>query len=206
TGCENGLEREADRRRDDGADNNGFPPIRELETVVFDFGAVWRYNDSNVDLGTEWKDPAYRDRTWKSGPAEFGFGEGDEDTLVADLDPNVPSIYFRKAFELPRVPRGGAINLKFDDGAAVWVNGRQVAEFDFGDGAAFSEYATGDDATNRETVRFDAKNPFVAGKNLMAVMVKNVDEDSSDLSFDARLALEIDPPGPGSEPDPFFQP
>src|SRR5512137_634724 len=47
-------------------------------------GAVWKYLNPGLDPGTSWRAPNLDDRGWPSGPAQLGFGDGDEATL---LDP-----------------------------------------------------------------------------------------------------------------------
>ena len=45
-------------------------------------GSVWKYLDDGSDQGTAWLAPTFDDSSWPSGPAQFGFGEADERTLL----------------------------------------------------------------------------------------------------------------------------
>src|SRR5205085_11290498 len=66
--------------------------------------ATWKYRDNGANLGTSWRMPAYNDSPWVSGPAELGYNEGDEATVVSfGPDPNNKYIttYFRKSFSVP---------------------------------------------------------------------------------------------------------
>src|SRR5689334_11147792 len=45
-------------------------------------GSVWKYYDQGTDLGTAWRNPGYADGAWASGPAQLGYGDGDETTVV----------------------------------------------------------------------------------------------------------------------------
>ena len=58
-------------------------------------GAVWRYLDDGSDQGTAWREPSFDDSGWKSGPAQFGFGDGDEATVIAR---GAITYYFRHSF------------------------------------------------------------------------------------------------------------
>ena len=62
-------------------------------------GAVWKYLDAGIDQGT-WREPAFDDTTWPVGPAQLGFGDGDEATVLNRLPGGVPIItaYFRRSF------------------------------------------------------------------------------------------------------------
>jgi hypothetical protein len=39
---------------------------------LVEYTNVWKYNDSGADLGTAWREPAYIDSAWPSGPGLFG--------------------------------------------------------------------------------------------------------------------------------------
>jgi len=45
-------------------------------------GSVWKYLDTGIDQGTAWREPAFDDTGWLAGPAQLGFGDGDEATLI----------------------------------------------------------------------------------------------------------------------------
>ena len=46
-------------------------------------GATWRYLDDGSDQGSAWADPTFDDSAWAAGPAELGYGDGDEATVVS---------------------------------------------------------------------------------------------------------------------------
>ena len=69
---------------------------------------------------------------WTSGPAQLGYGDGDEATTVGyGSDPNNKYIttYFRKTFTVanPSQFNGLTLDLLRDDGAVIYVNGQEVA-------------------------------------------------------------------------------
>src|SRR5688572_33317131 len=43
-------------------------------------GAVWKYLDNGTDQGTAWRGTSFADGSWLSGPAQLGYGDGDEAT------------------------------------------------------------------------------------------------------------------------------
>ena len=64
-------------------------------------GSSWRYNDSGSNLGTAWRAPAYNDASWPAGPAQLGYGDGDESTVLsygASTTNRRITYYFRRAF------------------------------------------------------------------------------------------------------------
>ena len=46
-------------------------------------GSTWLYMDDGSDLGTAWRATDYDDSDWRSGPAQLGFGDGDEATTLS---------------------------------------------------------------------------------------------------------------------------
>src|SRR6185295_1874260 len=54
----------------------------DVNTPLVPKGALWKYLDNGSDQGTAWRAPAFNDSTWASGPAQLGFGDGDEATAV----------------------------------------------------------------------------------------------------------------------------
>ena len=45
-------------------------------------GATWKYLDNGSNQGTAWRAPAFGDAAWASGPAQLGYGDGDEATVI----------------------------------------------------------------------------------------------------------------------------
>lgn len=177
---------------------NNFPFTR-LACSLFTLSqpeAQWRYLDDGSNQGTAWRLPAFDDSTWALGNAELGYGDGDEATVVSfGGDPaNKPiTTYFRRTFVVPdpTVYTGLTIRLKRDDGAVVYLNGIEVLRSNMPAGAiSFATPAAGDAVGPAEAAFFAAAvDPalLVAGSNLLAVEVHQVDPTSADLSFDLEL-------------------
>src|SRR5262245_7917215 len=53
------------------------PPI-----ILVGRGSVWKYLDDGSDQGTTWREPGFVDSEWQAGPAQLGFGDGDEATVL----------------------------------------------------------------------------------------------------------------------------
>jgi len=94
-------------------------------------GAVWKYFDQGIDLGTAWRGTGFGDGSWASGPARLGFGGDGEVTMVSyGPDPNNKYVttYFRKSFYVTNAAALTTLtlNLLRDDGAVVYLNGVEV--------------------------------------------------------------------------------
>ena len=57
----------------------GAEAIPKEETLV-EAGSIWNYVDDGSDQGTAWYGIGFDDSGWVSGPAELGYGDGDEVT------------------------------------------------------------------------------------------------------------------------------
>src|SRR5262245_31779965 len=71
------------------------------QTQLVSTGAVWKYLDTGTDPGPSWQALDYDDSLWEMGPAQLGYGDGDEATTNRfGPDPNNKFIttYYRHAF------------------------------------------------------------------------------------------------------------
>jgi hypothetical protein len=100
-------------------------------TSLIHGGEVWKYSDGGQDLGTNWAQPAYDDSAWSNGIARLGYGDPTVATTVSyGSDPanKNPTTYFRHWFAM--AANAVITNLNFRlagaDGAAVWLNGREI--------------------------------------------------------------------------------
>jgi hypothetical protein len=138
---------------------------------------------------------AFDDGARASGPAQLGYGDGDEATVVSfGPNPNSKYIttYFRATFQATAVPATLTLGLLLaDDGAVAYVNGVEVARDNMPAGVVTSSTraASNRSGTAESETRSFAIPPSVvqAGTNTIAVEVHQDVPSSSDLSFQASL-------------------
>ncbi|MEL7118267.1 MAG: DUF4397 domain-containing protein [Bacteroidota bacterium] len=164
---------------------------------------IWRYNDTVVGIDSSWTTLDFDDTEWRFGQAQLGYGDGDESTVLDfgdDPDNKRITYYFRKKFTVEDPSSLDAINLGLlrDDGAIVYINGEEVLrsnmpEGDIDEQTFASSVIAGSDESIFNTVELE--NLLVAGENIIAVEVHQVDLVSSDISFDLSLSGQtISPP------------
>lgn len=157
----------------------------------------WRFRDDGQDLGSAWRANGYPDAGWAQGPAQLGYGDGDETTTVSygpDPQQKWPTTYFRRSFDVADPSRFERLVLETtcDDGFAVYLNGVEVARQNLPAGAlswstlALAAVAGADE--NAWTANPVPAAGLVAGTNVLAVEVHQVTRASSDVTFDLRLA------------------
>jgi regulation of enolase protein 1 (concanavalin A-like superfamily) len=164
--------------------------------VIVPLGARWKYLDNGSNQATAWRDAAFDDSTWASGPSELGYGDNDEATTVASGPANarIPTTYFRKTIELPAGASASelSIRLKRDDAAAVYINGVQVyRDANLAAGAAYNQYAAADIPSAQENTFITIPLPaaaLVAGANVLAVEIHQGGPTSSDIGFNLELS------------------
>jgi len=166
-------------------------------------------NWSAFDLGREptgdWKALAYNDGGWMHGPGVLGYGDPVSTLLNYGDDPNNKFIttYFRKRFSVADLSAIGdslLIGLRRDDGAVVYINGKEVARSNMPSGAVAYSTLSGSN-TGSETDYYPyivPKSVLIAGTNIISVEVHQSDLASSDMTFDLELKAKPTIPIPAS--------
>ena len=161
---------------------------------------IWKFNDKGNDLLKSWIAEDFDDSQWSEGQAELGYGDRDENTTVgygSDSRNKFITSYFRKSFTVESINgiQGLKINLKYDDGAVVYVNGVESIRVNMPDTEiTFTTKAktaiSGSGETNFSTFIID-KELLKTGQNTIAVEIHQNDPASSDMSFDLEMTATI---------------
>jgi hypothetical protein len=156
--------------------------------------SAWRFNQSGTDLGSGWRAPAYNDASWSSGAGLFYLEDAALPAPKTTLLTRGPStFYFRTKFNLPVKPLGAQLRLSLilDDGAVVYLNGTEIHRVRMPDGApAYGTFATTvvDNAVEEGPFVIPG-DALVAGENVVAVEVHQVNAGSSDVVMGLALNL-----------------
>lgn len=175
-------------------------------------GATWKYRDPSIDLGSSdiivghasynvsnWKHPSFNDTgaEWKTGDAELGFSDAPRTSInIGPSGARYQALYFRKKFNVTNPAEFDSLTLevKRDDGAIIYINGREVGRSNMPGGSIGFEYVpnNGVGGTDEDTF-FPVSDPrllpsvLIAGENTICVEVHQTNNSSSDLTFDLRL-------------------
>ena len=90
-------------------------------------GSTWSFLDDGSDQGGAWTAPGFDDSGWSTGPAQLGYGDGDEATVVGfgpDPGNKYVTTYFRHAFDVTDPSLYVALRLEVlrDDGFVAFLN------------------------------------------------------------------------------------
>ncbi|NWK55491.1 lamin tail domain-containing protein [Verrucomicrobiaceae bacterium N1E253] len=174
----------------------------------------WKYFDKGESLGasdiiyghadydqTDWKNPDFDDAAWSEGPAPLGYGVmtgGVINTVISyggDATNKHLTSYFRKTFDVEEVSEIESlrIRLRRDDGAIVYLNGREIVRSNMPAGVVtFSSVATQGVGGSDESALFDFSYELKPGEllregNVLAIEVHQSGGGSSDLGVDVEV-------------------
>jgi hypothetical protein len=177
------------------------PPQGTLITL----GATWKYlatNEANAP-GPQWIQADYNEVGWGEGPAELGYGDGDEATPVpcgiATCGGDAPgkwiTSYYRKKFMVvdPNQFVSLSATLVYDDGAVVYLNGQEIYRVNMPSGPVTWATVTGTGADYQPDVRSVDPGVLMAGENIIAVEMHQSGNTSSDVSFALQLVGLLPP-------------
>ena len=190
--------------------------LNSLPETLVPTNSTWKYytdatglGASNIVVGhasyntSNWKHPDFVDTSWTSGTAVFGYKVDSAGvTTNTGLSTVIPyggvltnkwiSSYYRKEFTVTDAANIAslALRLKRDDGAIVYINGKEARRDNFTAGATVTGNTTasspGDDGAAFIEAPI-ATNLLVEGRNVITVEVHQNSITSSDVYFDMDL-------------------
>lgn len=162
-------------------------------TVLIPFGSNWKYLSDGSDQGTSWREPTLDDSSWSSGDGQLGYGDGDEETdvgYVGSASTKNATTYFRHQFSVssPDTFASIELDLLFDDGAVVYLNGKRVAAANMPTGEPSFDFYIGSTSSDNERESFTIASSLLhEGRNTIAVEIHQEGGSSSDISFDLEM-------------------
>jgi hypothetical protein len=183
--------------------DDGLLPISQVVSLV-PFGAEWRFFRGNRPPPAGWTELDFDDGDWEVGPAGFGYGDGDDATVLEDMEGNYLTVFIRRRFEVNDLSRLAGLTLfvDYDDGFVAYLNGVEVARQNVA-ATDFDSPAT----ANREAGTPEAFSIAGAlallrpGSNVLSLQGHNAGLTSSDLSLSPALEGVLLP-----DDDPFPPP
>lgn len=160
------------------------------QTIV-NWGDNWRYRRGDSDLLADWNTLGFNDSAWLSGPSGFGYGDGDDSTIVS----RSISFYARTDFTISEVDNiaEAVLHIDYDDAFVAYLNGVEFARSNIGvpgEPPGVYEFAN----TKSEARIYQGDSPEVyaitdiaqllqTGQNVLAIEVHNASWGSSDLTL-----------------------
>ncbi len=168
-------------------------PLIESRTHI-SIGDEWDYFKGLRAVDPGWQEPGFiPGPSWFSGPSGIGFGDGDDATILQDMEDRYLTVYCRRSFELSNPAIVGSLELgvDYDDGFVAYLNGVEVARSEnMGAPGSRVTRTTRPDSSREageEEVFLISPEALRAGENVLAIEVHNFSIGSGDLSLIPRL-------------------
>ncbi|HRH56941.1 MAG TPA: metallophosphoesterase [Chitinophagales bacterium] len=162
--------------------------------TVISYGSSWKYLDDGSNQGTTWTGTAFNDTAWAVGNGQFGYGDGDESTIVSyggNASNKFITTYFRKNITIGSTASylNYTMSVRRDDGIIVYIDGVEVYRNNIS-GGAFTYLTTAanaaDDGNTPQTTTLTLAQ-LPTGNHTIAVEIHQTSISSSDISFDMEL-------------------
>jgi hypothetical protein len=152
----------------------------------------WAYHVPTAASDTNWRNLSFNDASWLTGKGGFGYGDGDDSTILS----NIRAVYLRKKFSIADTLEvvKAIFNIDYDDGFVAYLNGVEIARNNIGVVGLrpnYNAYAIND----KEAEMYKGNDPdsfyvnlnllraaLQNGDNVLAVEVHNNSDFSTDLS------------------------
>ncbi|MEP2777648.1 MAG: metallophosphoesterase family protein [Luteolibacter sp.] len=171
--------------------------VPKKSTPIIPLHAQWDYLAEADGPETEmWTQLGFdsQEEGWKSGTAGFGYGDGDDRTVIKEMQGKFTTIYIRREFDIPvgtNLKRLGLL-INYDDAFVLHINGKELLS---------KGVVRGKDGVAKVLAKHEASGAeyyplrefsdfFREGKNVIALEGHNDGKDSTDLSLDPALLLD----------------
>jgi hypothetical protein len=177
-------------------------------------GDTWRYHKGTTAAQSNWKtaNDGALDASWLSGPGGFGYGDGDDATVLSDMQgaSGYTTVFIRREFQLVNAVDAAMhlrLTVDWDDAYVAYLDGVEIARSPLVPGGAGTEPPNTAAATGTHEASGGGGNPATVldlgvvgsrlgvGVHVLAVLGLNESTGSSDFSLIADLAA-IDAPVP----------
>jgi hypothetical protein len=158
--------------------------------TIIDIGQSWKYFIPSSEPSSLWKTYGFSETGWSTGASGIGFGDGDDNTVIAT---GKMSVFMRKKFTVTNLQdlKSLWLHIDYDDGFVAYLNGTEICRA--GLGTAGSEVKFDVAAVSHEAKIYTGGSPdgyniseFIyllnEKDNVLAIQVHNASTGSSDLS------------------------
>ncbi|HAK94978.1 MAG TPA: hypothetical protein DCM87_08230, partial [Planctomycetes bacterium] len=160
-------------------------------------GDLWRYFKGTAEPSggdMRWTRLGFEDSAWPEGPSGFGYGDGDDATVLADMQRNYSTLFIRKRFDVadPAAIERLVLRIDYDDGFSAFLNGQPVARRNVAAGIprAVWQAEVEREAGVPEEIDITAFAALLyPGPNILAIVGLNEEIDGGDFSLIPELLV-----------------
>lgn len=188
-------------------------PVIGMPRTLITEGDLFKYTIATGTASPQWKELDFDDAAWQEGATGFGYGDGDDATLVQS---GTRSVYLRKKFFVADVSALEELifDIDYDDAFVAYLNGVELTRANIeGNPPAYTATALTDheakiyDGGFPDRFVFDNPADFLQnGENVLSIQIHNVSNNSSDMSVIPFLsAIYNSPANEGIDPPSVLQ-
>ena len=174
--------------------SSGMQSVTEEPVIFITAGrSGWRYREGASEASSPrsvWRKLDFNeDDSWKNGQTPIGYGDGDDKTTIS-MQGKFSSLYLRRVFDIKagEIPARLTLRIYVDDGAVVWINGKEVARVNVPEGTLrYNSFANNHEAAWEEVDIPSPGSILKEGENIIAIHALNATLNSSDFSIDVEL-------------------
>jgi len=162
--------------------------IQENVTELIKRNAVWKYL-AGGQPESDWKTTEKVKDNWRSSQAGFGYGDGDDKTVLKDMRGKYSNIYIRKKFNftVQKLPESIILKIRYDDAFIAYLNGKEVARRSISSTGKVSSHEAG---KNFQSIKISLNGNLKRENNILAIEGFNTGVGSSDLTLDPYLVCK----------------
>lgn len=161
--------------------------------------AQWSYlaggQTPETELWTQLGFDIDEEEAWLQGSAGFGYGDGDDRTVLDGMKDSYTQVFIRREFEIPHGTDKRRIGLviSYDDGFVLFLNGKQVLAKSLKRSKDGTVKVSSHEAAGPEYFPLsDFAEHLKEGRNVIAIEAHNIKLDSSDFTIDPYLVIAND--------------
>lgn len=156
--------------------------------------ATWRYLAGADPDGEAWRGADFDESSWDEGVAGFGYGDGDDATVLSGMQGEFTRVYIRTLLDPALIAELEEVQLaiRYDDGFIAYLGGVEIARAAIGSGCGPSaEGVTSHEAGDWELFPLGSGAELAArlgpGPAVLALEGHNCSPTSSDFTLHPRL-------------------
>jgi hypothetical protein len=176
----------------------GASSLHGEEEVLIEVGDLWKYHKGTQVPSTPvtaWRELGFDDSAWLEGPTGIGYADGDDATVLSDMQNGYISVFLRKVFTVadPASVDELLFILDWDDGFVAHLNNVEVARDRVnGNPVPFNASATSGRESGAPEDFFLDPALLLPGDNVFTIQVHNQTLASSDLTCIPTLVADPD--------------
>ena len=168
--------------------------------VSFPVNSTFSYlkGSEAATLPSDWFLPEYDDSSWDTGTAPFWYGDGQNGTLLSDMQGSYSCFYLRGEFTAQNIDNiyTLSVSVNFDDGFVLWINGQEVLRSNAPESLSNDALAPANhESGSLQGFTLDTDDfQMNEGDNTLAIQVFNTTLGSSDVHFNMALSAQPELP------------